>query len=115
MLITFGLTVIAWVFFRAENIGHALDYTYEMFKGLAEYMNYYRTYRILYNSVGFPFIIISMLFFIIEWIGREQQYALENLHIRFPRSIRYFLYLLLATITLLYSGGGNQEFIYFQF
>jgi D-alanyl-lipoteichoic acid acyltransferase DltB (MBOAT superfamily) len=26
MILTFGLTVIAWIFFRAENMGHALQY-----------------------------------------------------------------------------------------
>ncbi|WP_067151958.1 MBOAT family O-acyltransferase, partial [Pseudotamlana agarivorans] len=31
MLITFGLTVIAWVFFRAENIHHALSYLNNIF------------------------------------------------------------------------------------
>ena len=31
ILITFGLTVFAWIFFRAENIGHALSYISGMF------------------------------------------------------------------------------------
>ena len=31
MLFTFGITVLAWVFFRAENIGHALNYISTIF------------------------------------------------------------------------------------
>ena len=31
MLLTFGLTVFAWIFFRAENIGHAISYISEIF------------------------------------------------------------------------------------
>ena len=31
ILITFGLTVFAWIFFRAENIGHAFSYISEIF------------------------------------------------------------------------------------
>jgi len=30
MLLTFGLTVFAWIFFRAENIGHAISYVSEI-------------------------------------------------------------------------------------
>ena len=30
ILLTFGLTVVAWIFFRAENINHALNYIGEM-------------------------------------------------------------------------------------
>jgi len=30
MLLTFGLTVFAWIFFRAENIGHAISYISEI-------------------------------------------------------------------------------------
>ena len=30
MLLTFGLTVFAWIFFRAENIGHAFNYISEI-------------------------------------------------------------------------------------
>ena len=31
MLLTFGLTVLAWIFFRAENIEHALSYISQIF------------------------------------------------------------------------------------
>ena len=32
MMVTFGLTVMAWVFFRADNVGHAMNYLLEIFK-----------------------------------------------------------------------------------
>ena len=31
MLITFCLTLIAWIFFRAENVTHAISYITELF------------------------------------------------------------------------------------
>ena len=31
ILLTFSLTVFAWIFFRANNIGHALSYISEIF------------------------------------------------------------------------------------
>jgi D-alanyl-lipoteichoic acid acyltransferase DltB (MBOAT superfamily) len=65
MLITFGLTVLAWVFFRAENIGHALQYLYDLFAGLGVYMNYYKTYRLLINF-NIVLIFIIFLFVVVE-------------------------------------------------
>ena len=115
MTSTFGLTVFAWIFFRAENIGHALDYSFNLFRGLTEYMNYYKSYRILYSKVGIAFIIISVAFIVIEWIGREQQYAIERIGFKWNKIIRWVFYLIIAIIILLFSGGQKQEFIYFQF
>jgi D-alanyl-lipoteichoic acid acyltransferase DltB (MBOAT superfamily) len=65
MLITFGLTVLAWVFFRAENIGHALQYLYDLFAGLGVYMNYYKTYSLLINF-NIVLIFIIFLFVVVE-------------------------------------------------
>ena len=106
MLLTFGLTVFAWIFFRAENISHGFTYVSQIFSG---------------SLFSIPEIRPKNLFFIIiffisfEWLGRHGKYAIENLHLRYPRAIRYSLYFFLATIILLFSGGKPQEFIYFQF
>jgi D-alanyl-lipoteichoic acid acyltransferase DltB (MBOAT superfamily) len=115
MLLTFGLTVFAWIFFRAENIDHAYQYIYDMFIGLFEYINYYKSYRVLISQVGILFIVLLFLFILIEWFGRNGKFAIENLHISLPKKIRYFYYLLITTIIIIYSGGSEQEFIYFQF
>lgn len=46
MLLIFGLTVFAWIFFRAENLGHALNYISEIFsKSLFTFPHF--------NSIGF--------------------------------------------------------------
>lgn len=34
MAITFALAAFAWIFFRTENIHHALDYIYGIFSSL---------------------------------------------------------------------------------
>ncbi len=111
MLITFSLTVLAWVFFRAENITHAIQYLYDLFAGLGTYINYYKTYRLLYN---FDFLLLAVIFvfILVEWYGRQKEYAIEKLtDLTF---LRYFIYLLLAVLIFFYSGQ-KQEFIYFQF
>ena len=111
--ITFALTVFAWIFFRAENIDHALSYISGMVSGLDDYANYYKSYRYVYN-LGLPFLILMLGFMAIEWLGRGQQYALETLGLNWNKSLRWALYLVIAIGILLFSGS-KQEFIYFQF
>jgi len=114
MLLTFTLTVFAWIFFRAENISHATTYIYEMFFGLNDYINYYKTYRFIYN-LGTPYIIVFLSFLIIEWIGREQKYALEKFGIKWKRYLRFTFYYLIIIIIFFFTLKKDLSFIYFQF
>ena len=113
MLLTFGLTVFAWIFFRAENIEHAISYISDLFLGLAEYRNYYRSYRYIYK-IGIPFIIIFISFICIEWLGRKDQFAISFSTLKLPKIARYILYYFLI-ISILWFSGKEQQFIYFQF
>ncbi|NNK18977.1 MAG: MBOAT family protein, partial [Maribacter sp.] len=68
--ITFGLTVLAWIFFRAENIGHAFSYLSTVFsKSLFEIPQFVG----MRTAISTLFLIA--IFIIIEWIGRNEQYA----------------------------------------
>ncbi|MDE5119311.1 MAG: MBOAT family protein [Trichodesmium sp. St19_bin1] len=109
MLVTFGLIVFAWIFFRAENINHAISYISEIF-----------SYS-LFTEPEFPkkreslnTIILVIGFIIIEWLGREQQYAIVNLGRKWNRPLRYAIYYLMI-IAIIMSSGQEQRFIYFQF
>mgnify|MGYP001020387012 CR=1 FL=1 len=105
ILITFGLTVFAWIFFRAENIGHAFNYISEIFS------------TSLISMPGFKnpiTIFLVFIFIIIEWIGREQEFALEKFALNWNKYLRWFFYYVLAMFIILFIGQ-KQEFIYFQF
>lgn len=113
MILTFGLTVFAWIFFRANNMEHALSYISGIFSSsLFELPSYTASGRILYRSY---FTILSVIIFvIIEWIGREGEYAIANLTKVKHQALRWTLYLIIVlAITVLY--GSSQDFIYFQF
>ncbi|MBN1183224.1 MAG: MBOAT family protein [Bacteroidales bacterium] len=109
IFLTFSLTVFAWIFFRAENIEHALSFISEIcsfsvfqipsFKGMDRAI---RT------------IILIIIFIIIEWNGRGGQYAIANLGIKWKRPYRYIFYYTIL-ISLFMFGGKAQQFIYFQF
>jgi hypothetical protein len=114
ILITFGLTVLAWVFFRAENIGHALQYLYDLFAGFGVYMNYYKTYRLLINF-NIVLIFIIFLFVVVEWLGRHSEFALEKMDFKINRPIRWFIYLAIIFAIGMFMPSVETPFIYFQF
>ena len=113
MLITFSLTVLAWVFFRAENISHAYQYLFNLFAGLTVYENFYKTYRLLYNF-NFTLLVIVLLFIVIEWLGRHDEFAIEKVDNKIRSHVRYLFYYLIILAIFIFSGE-QQEFIYFQF
>jgi alginate O-acetyltransferase complex protein AlgI len=106
MLTTFALTVLAWVFFRAENIGHAWSYLSTIFSKSLFTIPYY-------SGMKTPILLI-LFFIIIEWLGRESDYAIENIKNKFNLITRWSFYLILIILIGLYKGE-NQQFIYFQF
>ncbi len=114
MLLTFGLTVFAWIFFRAENIGHAMQYVQEMIMGLVAKEGYVQALNFVYWDIGFIVPILIVVFVIIEWFGREGQYATAKLGLKCKPFFRYAFYYLIS-LSLLAFCGENQQFVYFQF
>jgi D-alanyl-lipoteichoic acid acyltransferase DltB (MBOAT superfamily) len=106
MGITFSLTVLAWTFFRANNIGHAFNYLSTIFsKSLFTMPDY----------SGMKSTALLTVFFIsVEWLGRENNYAIENLKNRFNTFSRWSFYIFIIALIAL-NNVENQQFIYFQF
>ena len=107
--ITFTLTVLAWIFFRAENISHALSYLSTIFSKSLFTIPHFMGIR-----HGLITISLILFFVIIEWIGRKDKYAIETLGTKWKRPLRYAMYYSLILLILLFMGK-QQEFIYFQF
>lgn len=105
MSFTFSLTVFAWIFFRAENVAHAFNYISKIFSS---------ELFLKPEIIPVKIIIIIILFVLVEWVGRENQYALAKLGIRWRRSFRLMLYYIII-IAIFFLGGNEQKFIYFDF
>lgn len=105
ILLTFSLTVFAWIFFRAENLPHAFSYINGIFsKSLCTFPTIFPT----------TIIALTVFFMIIEWFGREDHFALEFFAFKWPRFFRLSFYYLIILLIFLFMGK-EQEFIYFQF
>ena len=109
MIKTFGLTVIAWIFFRADNIQHALDIISTIFsKALFEMPD-------IPDLFGFLILAALLAYFITqEWIGRGWNYGIEKFGFGWLRGLRWSMYLVIFCLVFL-LGGDEQDFIYFQF
>ena len=107
--ITFGLTVFAWIFFRAANVTHAFSYISEIFsRSLFTFPNFPGIEK------STPIIFLTLLFLIVEWIGREKQYAIADLGISWYKPARWSMYYAIILV-IFYFSGKEQQFIYFQF
>tara|TARA_B100000674_G_scaffold472799_1_gene463010 strand:+ start:1589 stop:3025 length:1437 start_codon:yes stop_codon:yes gene_type:complete len=105
MLITFILTVFAWIFFRAENLSHAFSYVGGIFSETI----------FQYPTAGSKKILLPVfLFMIIEWFGRENDFGIQNIGFKWNRIYRLLFYYILI-ILIYFNSGKGQEFIYFQF
>ncbi|MCU0428719.1 MAG: MBOAT family protein [Cytophagaceae bacterium] len=108
MVITFGLTVFAWIFFRSENISHAFQYIQHMFQDPETFLmlDIYWKYKIV--------ILLLAVFISVEWLGREGQYALSSFGLKWKRPWRFAMYYAIILAICMF-GGKEQQFIYFQF
>lgn len=103
--LTFALTVIAWIFFRADTVSHALHFIRGIFSASLFSMP---------NNLPKIEILLITSFMFMEWMGRENNYALEKINKNLPRLIRWIFYYAII-FSIFYFGGEEQEFIYFQF
>lgn len=105
MIFTFILTVFAWIFFRAENIGHALNYISGIFS-----LSTFSLPEIRPTNL----FLLVIIFLIIEWMGREDKFAIAKLGQKWIWPLRYTFYYALILLIFWFSRE-DQEFIYFQF
>ena len=109
IVITFSLTVFAWIFFRAANVSHAFSYISKIFSSSLFTIPHFPGIR---KSVLIVFL--TSIFIIVEWLGREQQYAIAHLGTKWYRPVRWAMYYIIILAICLFAGS-EQQFIYFQF
>ncbi|MBV7268551.1 MBOAT family O-acyltransferase [Winogradskyella luteola] len=104
ILATFTITCFSWVFFRADNIQHALDYIMRMVSN--------KNFGIQFLSIeryNIELIAILGVFIAIEWFHRKHEH---------PFTGKFYLakIILILFLTIVLGVFSNHEdFIYFQF
>ena len=102
---TFLLVMLAWIFFRAENITKAFDYLFRMINP-----------SIFSLPHKIPIYVLGLIIFliIIEWLQRDKQHALQIDDYKFSKFLRWGCYYFIIFLIMIF-GATKQTFIYFQF
>lgn len=109
ILLTFTITCFAWIFFRAKSVSSAFEYISLLFsKTIIAAPNFLAMNKVYVLS----FLIVGFL--VLEWKGRDANYAIEFFGKSWSKPIRYIFYYSLAML-IFFFGGKEQSFIYFQF
>ena len=110
VLITFCLTTIAWVFFRAESMGDAIGYLRKMVH--PSLLSIPRLSGVD-NTNMFIILLLVVLMVVLEWYSRKKEFVFQH---KYKQPLYLQVITVSALVTLLYFFSGNQQdFIYFQF
>lgn len=103
---TFFLNCVAGILFRASDMDHALGYWQGMFdESLFE--------APFYSFAALPWLVT--FFMGTEWLGRENEHALENFGFKWPRIVRWGGYATIIAMIGMFMNTDETPFIYFQF
>ncbi len=121
MLITFFLTCIAWIFFRADNITIALEYITRMFTQLNPWT---LTTGVIYSlglerqEMNILIIAVAVLIFV-DYLKYKRNIRFENIADNQNFWVRGLIIFVLIFTVLIFGAYGDsydaQQFIYFQF
>lgn len=118
VVLTFLAVCFAWIFFRADNLGQALDvvrglgggwdalYTEGMFKSQLQLLDFHRK-----HVIWMAILAVSLLLF--EW--RHPDIEIETLVAQRKWWFRWPLYVVLAVSILTFGMTEEVPFVYFQF
>jgi alginate O-acetyltransferase complex protein AlgI len=106
ILMTFALTCVAWVFFRAENLHSAVDYIS---------LSFTQTFLPVKDAAFVTIDWVLIVFFIlIEWTIRVDGFSVSISKVK-PRMMRWLIYSIIISVILLFGAFEKTDFIYFQF
>lgn len=110
MLSTFILTVFAWIFFRSENLKQAIEYISGIFS-----LSLFSKPVFQGSSASLIILFIVFVFLLIEWVGREDQFAIAKLGLSWKRGLRWSMYAMIIFVIGMFMQTKETPFIYFQF
>jgi len=107
---TFFLVALSLVLFRSPSIGHALGY----FQGMISTSILSVPYIPYSKSIGLVCIIAIVFMMTLEWLTRQEEFALSKFGLQWKAPFRWGLYYVLV-ICIFYFKSKGEDFIYIQF
>lgn len=109
ILFTFSLTLIGWIFFRAENVGAAFEYLSLLFS-----LSIFELPEMSGAKGALITLCLVVGFVAVEWWGRLSDYGIQRIG-RYGWKIRWMIYYILVFCMLIFGSFESNPFIYFQF
>ncbi|SOD88708.1 MBOAT family O-acyltransferase [Spirosoma fluviale] len=108
ILFTFGLVSFAWIFFRSESLSKAFTYISGIFSS--------SIFKLPNKGTLDKYLLANILIFMaIEWIGRENKYAIEKVGVFQYKPVRWLIYSSIIFFIGMFMKTTESPFIYFQF
>jgi len=107
---TFTLIGVGWIFFRADTIAHAFNILTGIFSN-----SIFSFPPIVGWENAWATVFLIMFFILLEWLGRENQYAIEKLGLNWPRPIRWAFYSSIIFSIGMFMQTTETPFLYFRF
>jgi len=116
--VTFHLVVLAWIFFRAHSItdaGYICQHLFDL-SGPGSLETFLRTFGLMSQAklLRFAILIASVIALMGSDLLQSRIRVATSLD-RFPRPIRWGLYLTLTLVIIAFGSTRSTPFIYFQF
>ncbi len=105
---TFTIIALTDVLFRSESLSQAMHF----------YKSLVSTSLFASPALDGKFIVTALLVFIfivLEWIGKDNEYAIEKLGLKWPTLFRWSAYVIIVFFIGMYMNTSETPFIYFKF
>lgn len=108
-----GFTYAFWCFsciiFRAESLNHATRILSKICSS-----SLFTVPNFIDRRLALTTAVLIFGFMIVEWIGKNEQYAIAKFGIKRHKPIRWGFYIAIISLIFMYAGE-RQDFVYFQF
>ena len=105
MISVFTFVTFTFIFFRSDNITHALLFLSKIFSD---------SFFLIPETPSFKLILLVIIFSLLEWYGRQGDYVLDSILTSYNKALRWGAYLFFVVL-ILYYAVVEKTFLYFQF
>jgi D-alanyl-lipoteichoic acid acyltransferase DltB (MBOAT superfamily) len=110
MVLTFTLVMLTFIVFRADTIQQAFHYV----SGIAS-LSLFATPKFYGMVKAITTLGLIGIFVVTEWNGREEQYAIAAVGMKWSRPIKWVFYSCIIFLIGMYMQTEETPFIYVQF
>jgi alginate O-acetyltransferase complex protein AlgI len=110
---TFSLVMFSFIIFRAKTISDAFLYYQGIFSRSSFPITEFE--KKVLSGESFVTIFLLLFLMIMEWRGRNDQFAIEHFGNKYPRIIRFLFYAFILFLIGMFAPTKETPFIYIKF